>query len=326
MSFSHFPSISVVGSLVLVLGCACSSSPPEEPKTAPAQPVAATAPASNAEVKKGMTAIEGGRFEEAERTLRGARESHPKDPQAAYYHGLSLEKLGAIAEAEAAYESALELDPGLLEASKNLSALLVENDEAERAVTVADHGLERAPNNPGLLANRALALGALGASEAPAAFRLALEKSPDAGWLRYYYAAVLALREERKSALQELTRISIGSDVELAIKAAELYGVLEDFDGCVRVLTQIVDSDPRAELLVRRGRCQVGRRQMQEAERDFRAAVAQAPADPMGHFYLGKHLMAQGDRVEGKKALETAIQLGPETPFGLQAKKALASK
>jgi tetratricopeptide (TPR) repeat protein len=318
--------------LASVLLSGCGPRPPaEEPKptlepagAAEAEP---SAPASSPGVKKGMDLIAAQKFAEAESVLGSARTEAPQDPQAAYYHGVALEGLGRGEDAKSAYEAALKLDPKLLEASQNLSALLVEMDQPSDALAVADGGLASYPENGGLLGNRALALGALGSPEAKAAFEKALSKRPDDGWLRYYFAAVLVLEKDRDRALSELKKIVVG-DASLGTSVSELYGVLKDFPGCVSALDQAIQQEkaPSAELLVRRGRCKVGAKDMKGAESDFRAAVQAAPNEPIGHFYLGKHLWASGAKPEGKKELERARELGPETPFGKEAAEKLAGK
>jgi len=309
---------------------ACGSPKPAEapdPQLEEAPPPAAdkSVPPSSPKVKEGMDALSAGKFEEAEKLLKEARSEQPEDPQAAFYHGVALEGLEKPEEAKLAYELAIKLDPKLIEARQNLSALLVEADLAEAALEVAEKGLEVAPEDAGLLGNRALALGALGSPEAKAAFQKALEKRPEDGWLRYYYAAVLALEKEDAQAKAELRKIKI-SEAALGVSVSELYGVLKDFGGCVSALDQALAQGEDAELLTRRGRCKVGLKEMKGAEADFRAVVALAPKEPIGHFYLGKHLLATGNKVEGKKELTLAKELGPNTPFGKEAAETLAGK
>jgi Flp pilus assembly protein TadD len=315
--------------LGLVLLTACGSpKPAEEPEPAPVtdpKPATKSVPPSSAKVKQGMDALSAQNFSEAERLLSLARTEEPKDPQAAFYHGVALEGLERQDDAKLAYEKALELDPRLIEASQNLSALLVEADQAEAALEVADKGLAIAPEDPGLLGNRALALGALGSPEAEAAFQKALNKRPEDGWLRYYYAAVLVLEKKTALAQAELKKIKI-LDPALGVSVSELYGVLRDFSGCVAALDQALAKQQDAELLTRRGRCKVGLKDMSGAEADFRAVVALVPKEPIGHFYLGKHLLATGNKVEGKKELTLAKELGPGTPFGKEAAETLAGK
>lgn len=318
--------------LVLVLGalagCGGAKSEPREPEPASSASGPAVAPASSEKVKQGRDLLTARKFEEASQILAEARQDKPNDPQAAYYHGVALEGLGETEAAKAAYERALELDGALLEASQNLSALLLEQDSAEQALAVADAGLKNAPKDPGLLANRALALGALGSDEAERAFETALAARSGDGWLRYYYAGVLTLHEKNDAATAELKKISSDAlkDADLLIAVSELYGVLKDFPSCVQLFDRALSEKSSAELLVRRGRCKLGTKDLSGAEADFRRATTESPEDPMGYFYLGKHLVAQGKAAEGKKALTRAVELGPETPFGKQAKAALSGK
>ncbi len=324
--------LSSSAAIVLVLGslagCGGTKSEPREPEPASSSSGPSVAPASSEKVKKGRDLLTARKFEEASEVLSEARADKPNDPQAAYYHGVALEGLGDTEAAKSAYERALELDAALLEASQNLSALLLEQDAADRALAVADAGLENAPKDPGLLGNRALALGALGSDEAEQAFETALAARSGDGWLRYYYAGVLTLHEKTDRAAAELKKISSDAlkDVDLLVAVSDLYGVLKEFSSCVQLFDRALADKSSAELLVRRGRCKLGTKDLSGAEADFRRATTEAPEDPMGYFYLGKHLVAQGKAVEGKKALTRAVELGPETPFGKQAKAALAGK
>src|SRR5690606_32525410 len=140
----------------------------KKPAEEPAQPAPVSAdspdggaenvaPASSEAVKTGRDAIQEGDFERAEKVLREASEADPKDPQAAFYLGVALEGTGDLAQAAEEYRRAVELSPELMEARANLSYLLLTEDKAEEALSVAEGGLKLDPENVPLLANRALA-------------------------------------------------------------------------------------------------------------------------------------------------------------------------
>lgn len=322
-------SIFAGGLSVLTLGCGGAATPPPEEPSEQVEPAeedpGAVAPASSDAVKQGRDAIQAGDFERAVTILGKAAADAPKDPQAAFYHGVALEGAEKPKEAEAEYRRAIELSPQLLEARQNLSYLLITLDRPAEAVTVAKDGLKVDPKNVALSANLAAALDLLGSEEAVGAYERLLELSPDDANNRFNYAVVLALGDRKDEAKAQIAKIQT-TDAALLLDVGDFLGRLEDYPGCITWLNRAAEAEKTTKVLVYRARCKFASGDKKGAEEDLRAAVKLTPNDPMPYLYLGKHLVTVGQKKEGRAALEKAVQLGPDTPFGQTAKKALAEK
>jgi len=312
--------------------CGKSTPPPEEPPPS-SEPAGdggqAVAPASSDAVKKGRDQIEAGDFAGAEATLAAAAKADDKDPQAAYYHGFALESLERFDEAEAEYRRAIQLSPELLEAHQNLSfMLLMTLDKPKDALAAADAGLAVDAKNPPLLANRAGALDVLGDPRALEAYEALLAVTPDDTANRYNYAVLLAVAERKADAVAALGAINLQSqtDAGLLLDISQLYGRLGEYGGCVKALDVAVSGKKTAELLARRAVCKHSAGDDKGAEADLKDAVATEPQNPIGHYYLGVHLITVGKKAEGQAALKKAVSLGPDTQFGKAAAEKLKSK
>lgn len=317
------------GLLSCALACSKSAPPPDgpDPNGGADGAAEAVAPASSATVKEGRDQIQAGDFEAAEATLRSAAERDPKDAQAAFYHGVALEGLERWPDAEAEYRRAIELSPQLLEAHANLSYLLLSVDQPKKALEAADAGLGVDQKNPALLANRAGALDVLGDPRALAAYEALLSVTPEDAANRYNYAVLLTVAERKEDAKRQLDQVSLaGLEAGLLLDVAQLYGRLEAYGSCVKALDVALQEGKTAELLAHRARCKHSAGDDRGAEADLRAAVQVEPENPIGHYYLGKHLIAFGKKTEGRAALEKAVKLGPETPFGKAAARDLKTK
>ncbi len=305
---------------------ACGGSQPEAKSPDPVELLGSSdegaATASSDTVRKGMNALEAGDYEAARDILAQARAEQPSDPQAAFYYGVALEGVGDVSGAMAAYRDALTLEPKLTEASQNLSAALVDEGDARGALEAADAGLEHRPEDPGLLANRALALEALGSDEALAAYAKALTKSNDAG-LRYNYASALQAAERRDEAIAQLKQIPT-DDPEFAAAVATTFYQLKSFADCVQVLDKAIAKNPSADLHVRRGACRQGAEDKAGALADYQAAVKLDGSFAAARYYLGRFLAGEGKKAEARAALEKAVELGAGSPIAASAKKALA--
>jgi Tfp pilus assembly protein PilF len=120
-----------LGFCLLLVACASSAPPPAEDPSLGDEPAPGTgaapaaAPASNADVEKGMAALEKQDFAGAKTILEAARKNDPKDAQAAFYLGVAFEGLGEKAAAVKEYKAAVELDPKLPDPAVNASQLLL---------------------------------------------------------------------------------------------------------------------------------------------------------------------------------------------------------
>lgn len=310
---------------LLALGCSGGQSQAQSPdpvELLESEDENVAAP-SSASVQKGIDALQAEQFEKARDILAQAHTEQPNDPQAAFYYGVALEGVGDVPGAIAAYRKALTLEPKLTEASQNLSAALVEEGDAPAALEVANGGLKHRPGDPGLLANRALALEASGSSEALDAYAKALDKAPGNTSLRFNYAAALANADKRDLAIAELKKIPT-SDAEFASAVATTFYQLKAFDECLGVLDKSITQAASADLHVRRGACRQGKEDKAGALSDYQSAVKLDGQFAPGHYYLGRLLAAQGKKAEARAALQKAQELGAGTPISESAKRALA--
>lgn len=324
-------SYTFLGALLLACSaCSKSTPPPDEPapSTQPAGSGDAVAPASSDAVKKGREQIQAGDFAGAEDTLGAAAQAEPNDPQAAFYHGVALEGLERFEDGEAEYRRAIQLSPELIEAHANLSFLLLSLDRPQDALAAAEAGLAVDAKHPALLANRAGALDMLGDARALAAYEALLAVTPEDAANRYNYAVLLTVAERKADAVAALGAIVLEAvtDASLLVDVAQLYGRLEDYGSCVKALDVAISGGKTAELLARRAVCKHGAGNDKAAETDLREAVQLEPQNPVGHYYLGKHLIATGKKAEGQTSLKKAVSLGPETPFGKAAARDLKGK
>lgn len=282
-------------------------------------------PASSPEVAEATSAIEAREFARARELLERAVARHPRDAQAAYYMGLTLEGLGEPGEARKWYEKAIELDPALPDASVNLSGLLIEAGETDRALAVIRAALKRKSQHPGLLVNFALALEAAGdrdgALKAYAA-AVQLEPTPE---VHFAYAELLAQAGRRDEAIEQLRKVA-SEDPSVMVQVANLMGKLEAFADCVAVLDKLLTASPSPELHVRRGACRHGAKDDPGALADYDAALALKPGFTAAHFYRGQHLRLVGKKPEAIAAFRKVVELAGEKERALAeaAKKELA--
>lgn len=310
---------------------ACSSAPPQQAKTPdppldeppPAGQQQAVAPASSPKVQQGIDAIQNKDFETAKRVLGEAVKETPKDAQAAFYLGVANEALGDAGAAEQQYRTALELDPALVDASANLSALLVDAGKNKEALPVIERALKAAPKHPELLVNHAIALEAEGKqAEALAAYEKAVAAKPDAAELRLAYAALLAGADRRNDALEQVRAAAKTEDPKLLAAIADVFGRLKSPADCVAVLDRALKATPTAALHVRRGVCRNGAGDTAGAQEDYEAALKIDAKFAAAHYYLGMH-KKKADKKAATKHLQKAVELDERGPVGKAAKEAL---
>jgi tetratricopeptide (TPR) repeat protein len=307
------------------VACSAGTPPPQEPDPALGGGDANSEPdevlpASSSDVQKGIDAIQREDFEEARRVLSAAHAADPKDPQAAFYLGVSLEALEETDAALDAYRQALAADASLVEAAVNASALLLEKkQDAAAALEVAEQGLRAAPNNAALLMNRALGLEALGRGEAALdAYEKAVAAAPENHELRYAYAELLVGANKTERAKAELEKLANVAELRGAV--ANLFGRAGDFKGCLRVLDAALADAPTADLYVRRGACKHGAGDDSGAKADYEKAIELDASFAPAHYYLGMHLKEAGNKKLAIASLQKAAELAPDTGLGKRAR------
>lgn len=313
----------------LILACwaasACGGAPqqaktPDPPlEDAPSAPAAQkVAPASSAKVQQGIDAIQRQDFAAAKNLLLEAQSAAPKDAQAAFYLGVACEGLGDLGCAEQQYRKAHELDPALVDASANLSAILVDAGKTKEALPVIEQGLKVAPKHPELLVNHAIALEAQGQREqALSAYGKAVAARPDAPDLRLAYAELLMSSDQRAQALEQVREAAKTDDPKLLAPAADLFGRLKSPADCVAALDRALKSSPTPALQVRRGVCRNAAGDTAGAKADYEAALKLDARFAAAHYYLGMYFKSRD-----KKAAQQHLQKAAELDNGAVQKAA----
>ena len=133
------------------------------------------------------------------------RRSEAEDAGGWFARGEALEANDPHA-AEAAYRSALALDPGLADASLNLGALLCEARRYAEAVQLYDDAVRRSPDVALLHFNRAIALEDQGRPmEALASYNASLQLDPDLADAHFNAARLHEQLGDAKKAVRHLS-------------------------------------------------------------------------------------------------------------------------
>ncbi|MGC4088716.1 MAG: tetratricopeptide repeat protein [Polyangiaceae bacterium] len=313
---------------------ACSSAPPKQANSPdpplddssappPSSKHEKVVPASSNKVQKGIDAIQAQDFAAAKAVLSEAASEAPKDPQAAFYLGVACEGLGETDAAEKQYRKALDLDPKLVDASANLSAILVDSGKTKDALPIIESALKLAPKHPDLLVNRALALNAEGKSEeALKAYDTAVQARPDALDLRMAYADLLAKNGKDKEAIEQLRTAAKSDDPKLLGAVADGFGKLKAPADCVATLDRALKAKPSPALQVRRGVCRHDAGDGKGAREDFEAALKLDPKFAAAHYYLGMDLK-KTDKKAATQHFQKAVEADEKGPVGKRAKEAL---
>jgi tetratricopeptide (TPR) repeat protein len=309
----------------------CGGAPPRQAQTPDppledAPPTSApqkTVPASSAKVQQGIDAIQHQDFAAAKNLLLEAASAAPKDAQAAFYLGVACEGLADLACAEAQYRKAHELDPGLVDASANLSAILVDAGKTKEALPIIEQGLKSAPKHPELLVNHAIALEAEGKrNEAVTAYGQAVAAKPDAADLRLAYAELLIATDHHTEALEQVRAAAKTDDPKLLAAVADLFGRLKAPADCVAALDRALKSNPSPAVQVRRGVCRNAAGDTAGAKSDYEAALKLDPKFAAAHYYLGMYFRSR-DKKAAQQHFQKAIELD-SGPVQKAAKEALA--
>ncbi|MFZ5891453.1 MAG: tetratricopeptide repeat protein [Myxococcota bacterium] len=332
-SMRRAPAVWALGSLLCL--AACSGAPPKQANTpdpalddSPSSPTPnakqeKVVPASSSKVQKGIDAIQNQDFAAAKAVLTEAESEAPKDPQAAFYLGVAYEGLGETGAAEKQYRKALELDPKLVDASANLSAILVDGGKTKEALPIIENALKLDPKKGELLVNYALALSAEGKTdEALKAYGDAVQARPDALDLRLAYAEVLAKNGKSAEALEQLRVAAKSDDPKLLGAVADNFGKLKAPADCVAALDRALKSKASPALQVRRGVCRHDAGDAKGAREDFEAALKLDPKFAAAHYYLGMDLR-KSDKKAAQQHFQKAIEADEKGPVGKRAKAEL---
>ncbi|MCZ6600583.1 MAG: hypothetical protein O7A07_07055 [Acidobacteria bacterium] len=229
----------------------------------------------------------------AQETYRELRSRYPGDREQAYYAGLAHSHGGQMEEAEAAFSTAISIDPRFIPGLTALANTTFLAGKLERARAVAAQGLEVNPVDPGLLdvsVNVNLFLGRL--EEADQLIERGLVSRSDAA-LRLAAGNLLLLRGDIQAAMEQF--LDLGSPFSLAM--SEIYR------GRINAgLSRLSDSS-----------------QLQIAAGNFNTAV-------VALWFTGLILDENGDPALAFQQLTKAINLAPDFPDTIAALGVLAAR
>jgi len=131
-------------------------------------------------LQQGITALEEGKLQEAERLYCEILQTHPTHSYANHNLGITLYTLGRLKEAEASFKKALSLKPDYVEAHNNLGITLQKLHKLKEAEASYKKALSLKPNFVIAHNNLGSTLKGLGRlKEAEASFKKALSLKPD---------------------------------------------------------------------------------------------------------------------------------------------------
>jgi Flp pilus assembly protein TadD len=275
---------------------------------------------SSSQVAEGKSAIDAGDFEKAAAVLTKATADSPEDPQAFFYLGVAHEQLGHADEAVTAYQKAAELDPKLIDASVNLSALLTDLQRDQEALDVVEKALKLVPEDKPLKANRALILLNMGKPEAAEAYAELVKAEPGNQDFKFNHGAALLVAGKDAEAKAVLDSIQT-DDLKLLGDIGSLYLKMQAPDACIKMWDGALSRNESAEGLVHRARCKFTKKDIPGAKKDLTAALAKDSTSSMANFYMGAVLEKSGKAAEAKKHFQAAAEKDDE--FGAAAKKQL---
>ncbi|MDX2052260.1 MAG: tetratricopeptide repeat protein [Polyangiaceae bacterium] len=317
-------------SLLLGLATACGpSKPAEAPKQLP--PINAKKQSADDDVppaKRVETAIkliQAKSYSEAKKLLERAVADDSTNSKAYFYLGLAEDLLGEKDLASTNYGKALELDPKLTEAAENLSGLLLEREDYERAAMVADVGLKSDPKSLTLLTNLPVAQKGMGKlDEAVKSFEALFKVKDDDERLRFQYAEALTLLDQKDKALGEWGKLLNSKDADILAAMSKPLAKLDAYDKCVGALDKAIDIRKEPEFFVRRGLCRqkVVPANVKAEFADYEGAIALKADYTPAHYYLGMAHFKNKDLDQAKSELEKVVASGDEK-FLERAKKTL---
>ena len=149
-----------------------------------------------------------GRHADALRAVARARSHGGASTNLDNAEGLAARALGQTAQAIAAFQAALEIEPGFAEARANLGLCLVDAGRVREGAAECRRAAAEAPHSATAFTNLGVALSALGdAKGAEAACRTAVANAPHALEARRNLARLLTERGDLEGAAEELSAL-----------------------------------------------------------------------------------------------------------------------
>ena len=218
--------------------------------------------------------------------LFGRAAAAGRQPTFHYHHGLALQEMGRLDEAEAAYGRTLAIQANHPRAHNNLGNIHQSRGQSEQAVAAYRQSIRQQSNFAEAHYNLGMSLQALGRpDEAAASYRKALALKPDYAEGHNNLANIL-LEQGRLDEAIESYRQALAQDAQLPEAHLNLGGALQ-----------------------RQGR-------LEEAKTSFERALAIQPADYNPHYSMGNVLQEMGRAGEALPFYQRALAIKPDLAPG----------
>ena len=270
----------------------------------------------------GISAMEGGRLEEAERILSEIVRQQPDSADANLYLGLTRFRAGRSAMARSPLERAVRLSPSSARAWKALGLVTMSNGNLEDALPALGKACELAENDEEacyFLARNLQALGRYESARAP--FEKALRAAPEAMTAKVHRAVALNFvalfmpAEAERHFVKAIKLARPGQNgTETNEDARVDYGAFLFRQGrteeALRPLEQAAhDSPSSARANLEWGRVLLHLNRLNHAAACLEKAVALEPGNSNAHLLLGQAYLRLGRISQG----ETEMRLGQES-------------
>jgi adenylate cyclase len=239
--------------------------------------------------------------------------------------GTALATTGRLAEAQAALERAVELNPNDWAAIANLGLVYAQRGQQDEAIRLTRRSLEQEPARSYIAyTNLASYYGQLDLGEqAEASIARALDLEPG-HFLAVYLGAVWGPerhRAEKRRATADWLAERATGDLRAGLFAAELYAMERDPERVVQILGPVYRESPTAAnsqlvgalygwALDEVGRREEAARALAQAEEHARQLIAEGRESPMLHLSLVIVHSVRGEMDEAFHWLEAAVRLG----------------
>ncbi len=303
--------------------------PPEPSATATqtaAPPPSATAAApSSPDTAKGMKALQSGDLAGAKAAFEAALQSNPKDADATFYLGVTLDKGGDKAGAEKNYAAALQLRPDFPEAAQNLAAIDIEAKKWDAAIMLLRPLAQKRANDPAVHENLALALAGKGdQAGATKEFEAAQHASPNDAMLLYTYGHQLAVWRDPGAVAKLTAARDAATDADLLASIGHDLLLLRAVPQCIATFDKAIKVKDSAPSRTERGLCKMASKDEAGAAADLQAAIKADPSYALAHYWLGAHYGQSKKWKDAIKEFEAYLKIAPDGPKARAAKAAIA--